>query len=77
MEFWRPCQIEPDASKSTEYQKKLDLVVTEQCAQKCDMASLSFAKFVCAQKGLRYTGFSCDTVMITGEFLQLDPPEFG
>lgn len=74
IETWRPYQIEPYASKSPAYQKKLDIVLTEQCAQKCDMATVSFAKFVCAQKGVPYLDLMSVTVMITGEFLQLDPP---
>lgn len=72
IEFWRPYQIQPLASKSPEYQKKLNLVLTEQCARKGDMTSVAFAKFVYEQKGLPYS----DNLMITGEFLQLDPPEF-
>ena len=74
METWRPYKIEPCASKSPAYQKKLDLVLTQQCAQKCDMATVLFAKFVCSQKGLPYSDLMCVTVMMTGEFLQLDPP---
>lgn len=72
IEIWRPYQIQPLASKSPEYQKKLDLVLTQQCAQKTDMISVAFAKFVYTQKGLPYS----DNLMITGEFLQLEPPEF-
>ena len=74
VEFWSPYKIEPMASKSPAYQKKLDLVLTENCAQKCDMASLAFAKFVCEQKGLPHTGMMCFGIMISGEFLQLEPP---
>lgn len=74
VEIWRPYKIEPSASKSPAYQKKLDLVLTQQCAQKCDMATVSFAKFVCAQKAVPYLDLMCVNVMITGKFLQLDPP---
>lgn len=74
VDFWSEHKIQPLASQSPAYQKKLDLVLTEGCGEKSDLNSLSFAKFVCDQKGLPYTGIICFTVMITGDFLQLDPP---
>ena len=75
VEFWSEHKIEPLASKSPAYQRKLELVLTEGCGEKSDMNSLSFARFVCVEKGLAYEDMLCFTVMITGDFLQLDPPE--
>lgn len=74
VQIYSPYTIEPEASKAPAFQKKLDFVLGQKHAEKTDMNSLFFARFVCEQKGLPYTGMKCFGVMITGEFLQLSPP---
>lgn len=74
MEFYSPYKVEPMASLSPAYQKKLDLVLSQKIAKQMDLKTLGFAKFVCEQKGLPYTDMHCFHVM-TGKFLQLSPPQ--
>lgn len=75
VKLYSPYKIEPSASLSPAYQKKLDLVLSLKCAERMDLKTLGFAAFVCRQKGLPYTEMQCFSVMISGEFLQLSPPQ--
>ena len=76
MVFWSRYKIEPDASKSPAFGQKLDFVVHQKCGDKSDLETLHFAKFVCREKALPYTGLSCTTIMDPsfGEFPKLNPP---
>ncbi|DBA82316.1 hypothetical protein WJX79_006947 [Trebouxia sp. C0005] len=72
--FWSPYTISPTSLKAPLYRQKLALVKQHALADKYDLISLSFARFVCEQKNLPYSGLACFAVMDSGEFNKLEPP---
>ncbi len=71
---WSPYTISPTSLKAPHYRQKLALLNQHALADKYDLINLSFARFVCEQKKLPYSGLACFAVMDSGEFNKLEPP---
>ena len=56
------------------YRQKLALVKQKGLADKGDLCSLAFARFVCEKKQLPYSGMACVHVLHTEEWKKLAPP---